>query len=104
MRELKTADIFKMSRMLKKMDLKIEDAEDKGQDQIGAEIILQVGENLHLIEKEVNEFMGSLIGIPAKEFADLSIRKTLEYYEEFKELPGINDFFKLAGQLNKKMT
>lgn len=101
MRELKTMDVFKMSKILKKIDLTI-DADDKTQEQLGAEIMLQIGENLHLVEKEVNEFLASLIGIPAKEFSELPIAKTLEYFEEFKNLDGIASFFKLAGKQIKK--
>ena len=100
MRELKTQDVFKMSRILKKMDIKI-DVDNKTQTQVGAEVILKTGENLHLAETEINEFMGSLIGIPAKEFAELPLAKASEYLEEFKNLPGIANFFKLAGRLNK---
>lgn len=100
MRELKTADVFKMSKILKKMDIKI-DVEGKTQAQVGGELILKIGENLHLAEQEVNEFMGSLIDIPAKEFAELPLTKTFEYFEEFKNMPGIGNFFKFAGRLNK---
>lgn len=100
MRELITADVFKMSKILKKMDIKLE-VEGKTQAQVGAELIVKIGENLHLAENEVNEFMGSLIGIPAKEFSELPLTKTFEYLEEFKNMPGLVNFFKLAGQLNK---
>lgn len=100
MRELKTSDIFKMSKILKKIDVKIE-VEGKTQTQVGAELIMKIGENLCLAEQEVNEFMGSLLGIPAKEFADLPLTKTFEYFEEFKNMPGLANFFKLAGQLKK---
>lgn len=101
MRELKTMDVFKMSKILKKINLEI-NADGKTQEQMGAEVILQIGENLHLVEKEVNEFIADLIGITAKEFSNLPIAKTLEYFEEFKNLEGIDGFFKLAGKQNKK--
>lgn len=100
MRELKTQDVFKMSRILKKMDIKI-DVNKKTQTQVGAEVILKIAENMHMAENEINEFMGSLIGIPAKEFTELPLAKTAKYFEEFKNLPSIANFFKLAGQLNK---
>lgn len=100
MRELKTTDIFKMSKILKKMDIKM-DVGGKAQEQVGADLILRLGENIHLAETEVNEFMGSLIGITAKEFSELPITKTFEYLEEFRNIPGIANFLKFAGQLNK---
>ena len=100
MRELKTADIFRMSKILKKMNIKL-NAEGKTAEKLGGELILQLGENLHLVENEVNEFMGSLVGCTAIEFSELPIAKTFEYFEEFKKLPGIADFFKSAGRLTK---
>lgn len=112
MREPTTADVFKMSRILKKMAISIE-AETteivegetkkvaKSQEQVGAEIILKIGENLHMAEKEVSSLMASLIGIPVKEFEELPIIRTLKYFEEFKAMPGIGDFFKIAGKLAK---
>jgi len=100
MRELKTSDIFKMSKILSKINIKI-DVKDKTQEQVGSEMILAVGENLHLAENEVNEFMSSMIGMGANEFADLPISKTIKYFEEFKKLEGISDFFKSASRLTK---
>jgi len=100
MRELKTSDIFKASKILSKINIKV-DVKDKVQEQVGSEMILAIGENLHFAEKEVNEFMGDLIGISAKEFSDLPISKTIKYFEEIKKLEGISDFFKSAGRLTK---
>lgn len=102
MRELKTNDVFRMSRILKKMDLKSDlDVVGKTQEQVGAEFILSIGQNLHKAQKEVNAFMGDLIGMTGEEFGELTISETLKYFEEFKSMPGINDFFKLAGQLTE---
>ena len=101
MRGLKTKDVFAMSKILKKMNLKLE-INGKTQEQIGGELILMIGENLHLAEKEVNEFMGDLVGMTEKEFAELPIEETLKHMNEFKSMPGIKDFFKSAGQLMKQ--
>lgn len=98
MRELITEDVFKMSKILKKMDIKL-DVEGKTQNQVGADLILKIGENLHLAEKEVNEFMASLTGMSPKDFSMLPITKTFEYFEEFKNLPGLAGFFKFAGKV-----
>jgi len=113
-RELITADVFKMSRILSKMEINVEaetteivDGEavkvKKSQEQVGAETILAIGENLYKAEKEVNEFMAGLIGVPTKDFAELPIGKVFDYFEEFKKLPGVEDFFKRAGRLSKLM-
>lgn len=103
LRNLKTSDIFKISKILKKMNLKNELKVENGktQQQIGAEFILTIFESLHLAEDEVNEFIGNLAGITKEEFSNLEIDKTLEYIEEFKNMKGISNFFKSASQLTK---
>ena len=98
MRELKTKDIFKMSKILKKMDLKVGDVVGKKQEQVGAELILEVFENLHLAEAEVNEFLADMKGITVTEFEELPIDKTMEIIKEFKEMKGLSSFFKQANQ------
>lgn len=112
MRELKTNDVFAMSRILKKLDLK-EDAkipqvtEGKTERQVGAEFILNLAvlaaENLYMAQKEVNEFMGSLTGMTGEEFGNLPIEQTLKYIDEFRSHPNIINFFKQAGLLTQKM-
>jgi hypothetical protein len=96
LRKLKTSDIFKMSKILKKMCLKF-DVKDKTQEQVGAEIIITAFENLHLAENEVNEFFADLCKMTVKEFEELEIEETLKIINEFKQTPGINNFFKQAG-------
>lgn len=98
LRGLKTSDIFKMSKILKKMGLKVDAAEGKSQKQVGAELILLVFENLHLAEIELNEFLADMCGMKPEEFAELPIEKTLEIIKEFKQIPGLLDFLKQANQ------
>ena len=110
-RELKTSDIFKMSKILKKMNLKIkanaekikdENGEEivieKTQKQVGAEFILSIFENLHLAENEVNNFLADMVGIAPEEFAELPIEKTLGIIKQFKEIGGLSSFLKQANQ------
>lgn len=98
MRELKTSDIFKMSKILKKMGLKIDIDDKTTQTQVGALFIQRVLENIHQAEKEVNEFMADLKGMTPEEFSELPIEKTMEIFKEFKEQPGLANFLKLAGK------
>ena len=71
---------------------------DHTQQQVGAEFILSVFENLHLADLEVIEFLADLSGIDPEEFPELPIEKTIEILNEFKSLPGISSFFKSANQ------
>jgi len=97
MRQLKTKDIFTMSKILEKLELKI-DAENKSQEQLGAELILKIGENLHKAEKEINEFLADLKEITVEEFENLSIKEVINIFNEFKNLEGVKDFLSSAGR------
>lgn len=105
MRQLITNDIFKMSRIIKKMqldvsDLSISDGEDSDQ-KFGVGIILKIVENAHCAQDEVNDFIGDLAGMSGKAFGELPISESIKLIKEFKELDGISDFFKSVGQLTK---
>ena len=98
MRVLKTSDIFKMSKILKKMNLQMEIKEDTTQTAAGVQFIQKIAENIHMAEEEVNEFLGGLVGITKEEFSDLEIEETMEIIEMFKKQKGLTGFFKLAGK------
>lgn len=112
MRELKNKDLFKLSKILKKIKIKIEvETEEmvngkaekvvKSQSQLGAEMILAMLENISLAEREVNDFMAGLLGITENEFAEMPISETMKHFNELKEMDGFVDFFKFASQLTK---
>lgn len=98
MRKLKTSDIFKASKIIKKMNLNLEIKDKMTQQEAGVYLIKQLAENLHLAEKEVNEFMADLIGISAKQFADLSISDSMKYFNQLKEQEDLLSFLSLAGK------
>lgn len=111
-RALRTNDIFKMSKILKKIGVKVDtfsgeinketgERKKKTQEQLGGEIILQVFENLHLAQNEVNEFLGDLVGMAGKDFGELPLEQSFEIIQQFKNIPGLVNFFKSAGQLTK---
>lgn len=96
MRQLTTNDVFKMSRILKKINI---DLESKGTDEeIGMKLLIQVAENAYLAQNEINEFLGDLVGMTGEEFGNLPIKESLAIMSEFKQLDGVVDFFKLVGQ------
>lgn len=100
MRQLKMADIYKMSRILKKMDIKL-DTKEKTQDEVGSELIMKIVSNLDRAETEINEFVGSLIGMTGEEFAELPLMESQKYLEEFKNQPSLASFFERVGKLMK---
>lgn len=96
MRQLKTNDVFLMSRILKKININLE---SKGTDEeIGMKLLIQVAENAYLAQNEINEFLGDLVGMTGEEFGNLPIKESMAIMSEFKQLDGVVDFFKLVGQ------
>lgn len=100
-RALKTNDLFSLSKILKKMGMKI-DPTDKTQEQLGGEIILGMFENIHMAQSETNEWLGSLVEMNGEEFGELPIEQSFEVISEIKNIPGIASFFKEAGLLTTK--
>lgn len=98
MRPFKTSDIYKMSKILKKMNIKIDVNDKTTQQQMGVQMIQKVAENLHLAETEVNAFLAELVGIHPTEFSELPIEKTFEIISLFKEQKGLANFLQLAGK------
>jgi hypothetical protein len=99
LRKLKTSDIFKMSKILKKMGLKKElNIKDKSQEEVGAELIITVFENLHLAEEELNVFLADLTGKTVSEFEELGFEEVIGIIEELKNMSGISSFLKSASQ------
>ena len=103
MRDLEMKDVYKMSKILKKMGLKEDFTIDstKSVEQVGVEFVITVFEHLHMAENEVNAVMGDLIGMTAEEFEKLPFEEGMKHIEEFKSKPGIMGFFKSAGRLMK---
>ena len=106
MRALQTNDVFAMSKILKKLGIKFDvtakneagETVFKTQEQIGSEAILQILENLHQAQREINAFLGSLVDKTGEEFGELDlIEEAMPIIQEFKENPKLANFFKLAG-------
>ena len=96
MRQLKTNDVFLMSRILKKININLE---SKGTDEeIGLKLLMQVAENAYLAQSEINTFLGDLVGMTGEEFGNLPLKESMSIMNEFKQLDGVVDFFKLVGQ------
>jgi hypothetical protein len=96
MRNLKSLDIFAMSKILKKMDIKGElNSEGKSAEEFGRDFFITIMENIGDAEVEFNKFFSSLIGISPEEFADLEIEDMFEIFEQFKAQDGIKRFLQL---------
>src|SRR5690625_464014 len=98
MRPLLLRDVFTMSKILKKMDLKMEVDDETSQIQMGVQFIQRLMENLHMAEKDVNSFLADLVGMTEDEFSELTLEDSMEIFELFKQQKGLANFLKLAGK------
>ena len=100
MRQLITDDLFAMSQILKKLEI-VPDPNLEDDGQIFLDVLKKVAENAYMAQTEINNFLGELSGMTGEEFGKLPLKESLAIIKEFKQLDGINDFFKSAGQQTK---
>jgi len=101
LRGLKTSDIYKMSKILKKMNIKLDVGDETTQMEMGVQMFQRAIENLHMAEDEVNEFLGDMAGMSGEAFGELPLEQASEVMEEFKKQPGLKRFFMLVSKSMK---
>lgn len=110
LRKLNGNDIFKMSKILKKINLNLKDinidqiqSKEKNVTEIqmiaGAEMLKVVLENLHLAQEEVNDFLGGLCGCSGEDFGEKELDEIAEIIVEFKNMVKGSNFFQHVSKL-----
>lgn len=113
-RKLNGSDIFKVSKILKKIGLKNEISKmvrplKEGQEKddvamdIGIELMVMIIENIHMAEKEIFDLLGNLVCMSAEELANKDTDYLLDLVEELKNSEDIMGFFKRVGKLMSVM-
>lgn len=89
--KLKTKHIIMLSKIVSKMELKIE-VKGKTQAEIGADLIFSLIPNIHKAETEFYTLLADLTGFNAEKVAEMDVT---ELTEEIKTIfDGIKVFFK----------
>ena len=70
--KLKTKHIIMLSKLVAKMNIKL-DLQEKDPTKLGMDIIMDIVMNIHLAEDEFYELIGSISGMDAKQAADTDI-------------------------------
>lgn len=109
MRSLQTSDLFSLTRIIKKMDIKndikalskditaLSDEEKlKAKDSFNIDLMLLFIENIGNAEKEVYKFLASLSGKTEDEIAKQKITETIEMLEAIFDDEQFGDFFDTA--------
>ena len=110
MRKLKGKDIFKMSKILKRIGLKneigsivksLETGEDKEElaMDLGVEFFAMIIENIHMAEKEIFDLLGDISGYTGEEYAERDLDLILDDIEQLKNSEDLMGFFKKVGRL-----
>lgn len=82
---------MKISAIIDKLNLKMPDAKD--QEQLGADLLLQVLSKAHKAEKEIYELVADIRGCTAKEAQEIDLA---EFVQELLGDAGMRDFFSSA--------
>ncbi len=102
MRDLETGDVSKLSKILKKLNLRNDiSIEGKTVDEVGKEFIFAIAENIHMAEKEIDEWFGELFDLKEQKFSKMKLKEGMKLIEELSSNEDFKYFFKLASQLTK---
>lgn len=113
MRNLSLGDVFVVSRILKKLDLKVDFQEmaaifkNSGDNAsftnqaLGMELFYKVLNNLGDAEQDFYEFLGGLYSVDKSVFKDLDFDEMEGLIEDIKNQKNLGKFLKSAGQLMK---
>lgn len=109
MRTLKTADLFSLSRILKKMNVKddikkvatnvtglAEEDKKKAEQTMQIELMMIFVENIGSAEKEINKLLGDLTGKTPKEIEDLGLPELIDLFKELMAQEGVGSFLSTA--------
>lgn len=107
MRNLKTEDIFRLSAIIRKLNLKkeltkIANGKDISAELYGAQLFLLIFENMDQAEEEICEFFADIAEMPSSEFRTMGIEKLGQFIYDLRSMPGVADFFYLAFKTTKE--
>ena len=91
MRKLCIEDMYLLSEIADKIEFELPDVKGKTQEQLGAELILQLFKKMHKAKNEINQLIESVTGRNINELSLVEIKNTL--MDIFRQ-DGTFDFFK----------
>lgn len=91
-------DLFKVSKIYNKMEIKIEVGEKVNQQELGAQLINKILSNIWKAEADVIELVADIKGVEPKELEDKSPTEFFGIVKEILDQEGAKDFFIKALQ------
>jgi len=95
MRKLETDDMFLLSEIADKMDIKI-DAAGKSQEEIGVDLMLFLVKKSHKAKDEIKQLVATLTEKTPEEVSRMSPKQLVTSIKEILKQDGVLDFFKSA--------
>lgn len=104
MRKLKFQDVGKASKIIRKLNLRVDKEMSVNADAetMGASLILKLAENFSVVTEEVAEFMSGLLedeGITKEDYMNRDLSDVIEDFQRLKEDDGFAAFFSTVEKL-----
>lgn len=104
MRKLKFQDVGKASKIIRKLNLRVDKEMSVNADAetMGASLMLKLAENFSVVTEEVAEFMSGLLedeGITKEDYMNRDLSDVIEDFQRLKEDDGFAAFFSTVEKL-----
>lgn len=108
MRNLKFKDLGKASKIVKKLNLRVDkDTNINDIDSVGASLFLKLVENYNMVQDDLADFMSNLLedeNISKEDFLNLDLNDVYTYLEMLKEDEGFSNFLSALSNIVKTTT
>lgn len=108
MRNLKFKDLGKASKIVKKLNLRVDkDTNINDIDSVGASLFLKLVENYNMVQDDLADFMSNLLedeNISKEDFLNLDLNNVCTYLEKLKEDEGFSNFLSALSNIVKTTT
>ncbi|MDD7306608.1 MAG: hypothetical protein PUG67_08465 [Peptoniphilaceae bacterium] len=108
MRNLKFKDLGKASKIVKKLNLRVDKETNINDiDSVGASLFLKLVENYNMVQDDLADFMSNLLedeNISKEDFLNLDLNNVYTYLEKLKEDDGFSNFLSALSNIVKTTT
>lgn len=108
MRNLKFKDLGKASKIVKKLNLRVDkDTNINDIDSVGASLFLKLVENYNMVQDDLADFMSNLLedeNVSKEDFLNLDLNDVYTYLEKLKEDEGFSNFLSALSNIVKTTT
>lgn len=108
MRNLKFKDLGKASKIVKKLNLRVDKETNINDiDSVGASLFLKLVENYNMVQDDLADFMSNLLedeNVSKEDFLNLELNDVYAYLEKLKEDEGFSNFLSALSNIVKTTT